>query len=115
MTVKRFTPRKTPYTEMIALPDGEYVRHEDYAALELHNEYLLARLRKQGEQLEAIGAGGVSSQRVTSQRRGEPVAYAVFADNGNIRIWSTEPLEWPEVVPLYAAPQPAESDEWKLA
>src|SRR5690554_3392934 len=26
-------------------------------------------------QLEAIGAGGVSSQRITSQRRGEPVAY----------------------------------------
>lgn len=80
MTVKRFTPRKTPYAEMIALPDGEYVRHEDYEALELHNEYLLARLRKQGEQLDAIGAGGVSRQRVTSQRRGEPVGITSIAD-----------------------------------
>lgn len=68
MTTKRYSPRKTPYTEMIALPDGEYVRHDDYVALELHNEYLLARLRKQGEQLDAIGAGGVDGRRITGGR-----------------------------------------------
>lgn len=46
----------------------------------------------------------------------EPVAYAVFADNGNIRIWSADPtqtetlrLEYGnQVQPLYTAPQPAE-------
>ena len=67
MTTKRYSPRETPYAEMIALPDGEYVRHDDYVALELHNEYLLARLRKQGQQLEAIGAGGVSAQRISGK------------------------------------------------
>lgn len=25
--------------------------------------------------------------------RGEPVAYAVFADNGNIRIWCADPIQ----------------------
>lgn len=32
-----------------------------------HNEYLLARLRKQEQQLEAIGAGGVSAQRISGR------------------------------------------------
>lgn len=80
MTVKRFTPRKTPYAEMIALPDGEYVRHEDYAALELHNEYLLARLRKQGEQLEAIGAGGVPLMGCQRCRQLQGALQAVLDD-----------------------------------
>lgn len=60
MTIERYSPRQTPYTEMHQTPDGEYVRHEDYATVKAHNDYLMARLRKQGEQLEAIGAGGVS-------------------------------------------------------
>lgn len=49
------------------------------------------------------------------QQRGEPVAYAVFADNGNIRIWSREPLDEPGAVPLYARPQPAATaqDSWQ--
>lgn len=46
MTIKRYQPRDTPYCEMDALPDGEYVRYEDYAELLGH--------------VEAIGAGGVS-------------------------------------------------------
>lgn len=45
-----------------------------------------------------------------------PVAYAVFADNGNIRIWSADPIQagilrleyGDQVRPLYTAPQPAE-------
>lgn len=38
----------------------------------------------------------------------EPVAYAAFADNGNIRIWSREPLNVPGCVPLYTAPPAAQ-------
>ncbi|WP_009522290.1 hypothetical protein [Imbroritus primus] len=37
-----------------------------------------------------------------------PVAYAAFADNGNIRIWSREPVDVPGLVPLYAAPVEAQ-------
>lgn len=53
MKINRYTPRKTPYTEMWKAADGEYVRYDDYAALAAHNAYLMARLRKQGEQLAA--------------------------------------------------------------
>lgn len=46
------------------------------------------------------------------KRRGEPVAYAVFANNGNIRIWCADPAQvetlrqqYGEALqPLYAAP-----------
>ncbi|WP_285259210.1 hypothetical protein [Halopseudomonas bauzanensis] len=48
--------------------------------------------------------------------QGEPVAYAVFADNGNIRIWCADPIQaktliqeyGDQVLPLYTAPQPVE-------
>lgn len=48
--------------------------------------------------------------------QGEPVAYAVFADSGNIRIWSSNPVQaetmrqkyGDQIQPLYTAPQPAE-------
>lgn len=47
--------------------------------------------------------------------QGEPVAYAVFAENGNIRIWCADPIQtetlrqqYGEALqPLYAAPPPA--------
>lgn len=47
--------------------------------------------------------------------QGEPVAYAVFAGNGNIRIWCADPIQvetlrqqyGEELQPLYTAPQPA--------
>ena len=35
-----------------------------------------------------------------------PVAYAVFAENGNIRLWSQQPIDTSRAVPLYSAPQP---------
>ena len=39
------------------------------------------------------------------QGEAEPVAWAVFADNGNIRIWGREkPAGFPEAVPLYLSP-----------
>ena len=62
MNVKRFD-FGTRYRGNTGVPDivqkagGEYVRYEDYAELLGH--------------VEAIGAGGVSSQRVTSRRGGE--------------------------------------------
>lgn len=37
----------------------------------------------------------------------EPVAWAVFAENGNIRIWSQKPLQHP-AMPLYTHPSPPE-------
>ena len=50
-------------------------------------------------------------------KQAKPVAYAVFADNGNIRIWSTEKHITEDVGvshPLYTTPQPAhtEQDGW---
>lgn len=46
----------------------------------------------------------------------EPVAYAVFAENGNIRIWKADPIQvetlrleyGDQVRPLYTAPKLAE-------
>ncbi|WP_244757664.1 DUF551 domain-containing protein [Serratia marcescens] len=51
-----------------------------------------------------------------ANREAQPVAYAVFADNGNIRIWSTDKGITENVgvpVPLYTAPPaPAVQDGW---
>lgn len=82
-------------------------------------------------QLEAIGAGGVSgplmgrtfdaADMATASAQGfrdgvtslaasavsEPVAWALFAENGNIRIWSQKPLQHP-AMPLYTHPSPPE-------
>ena len=46
----------------------------------------------------------------------EPVAYAVFSDNGNIRIWCTDPIQaqslrqeyGDQLNALYTSPQPAD-------
>ncbi|WP_136477306.1 hypothetical protein [Pseudomonas sp. DG56-2] len=54
-----------------------------------------------------------SAAALSAQHQGEPVAYAVFADNGNIRIWSTNceavgikvmQEEGKQAVPLYLHP-----------
>jgi len=55
----------------------------------------------------------------------EPVAYAVFTDQGNVLIWSEKPGEYvkavaekhgKQITPLYTTPQPAVPDGWvKLA
>lgn len=66
------------------------------------------RIEELEAQLEAIGAGGVSSQRITSQRRGEPVA---FAKDGNL-FWRGDPVAWREFSgELYLAPQPVDPVE----
>lgn len=44
----------------------------------------------------------------------EPVAYALFADGGDIRLWSKKPLAHPHAVPLYTAPQPAVAAGWVM-
>lgn len=55
----------------------------------------------------AVGAGGVQPLRnTTPDQVQKPVAYAVFAENGNIRLWSQQPVDIPRIVPLYSAPQP---------
>lgn len=55
---------------------------------------------------------------LAANREAQPVAYAVFADNGNIRIWSTDKGITENVgvpVPLYTAPPaPAVPEGWKL-
>ena len=38
----------------------------------------------------------------------EPVAYAMFADNGNIRLWSKARIPHPDAKPLYLHPSPPE-------
>jgi hypothetical protein len=49
----------------------------------------------------------------------QPVAYAVFAENGNIRIWCSDPIQaetlrqqyGDDLRPLYTAPQPAPAQD----
>ena len=72
-----------------------------------------ARITEMEAQLEAIGAGGVSGPLMTPLPGAqEAVAWAMFADNGNIRLWSKKPIPHPDAIPLYAAPQPALSAGW---
>lgn len=66
-----------------------------------------ALMREAADAVDALSANAVQV---------EPVAYAVFSDNGNIQIWCTDPIQadrlrqqYGEALqPLYAAPQPAE-------
>ena len=71
------------------------------------------RITELEAELEATGAGGVSSQRITSQRRGEPVAYFqnVNAMNDQPPLYEqvcASAKDDDDVFPLYATPQPAE-------
>ena len=64
-------------------------------------------IQTQAEELEAVGAGGMQPLRnATPDQVQRPVAYAVFAENGNIRLWSQQPIDTSRAVPLYSAPQP---------
>lgn len=59
---------------------------------------------------------GAAPPDVKESLTAAPVAYAVFAENGNIRIWSADPIQvetlrqeyGDQVQALYAVPQPAE-------
>ncbi|GEM_PF-6300481 len=42
----------------------------------------------------------------------QPVAYALFAENGNIRIWSQQPLEISGLIPLYAVSTAKPAAPW---
>ncbi|WP_314721499.1 DUF551 domain-containing protein [Rahnella variigena] len=49
-----------------------------------------------------------------SAKQAKPVGYAVFAENGNIRIWSTDKHITEDVGvshPLYTTPQPAHTEQ----
>lgn len=78
-----------------------YTEDQVRAAIELYQR----RIEELESQLEAIGAGGVSSQRITSQRGGEPVARV--NDDGFI---VETGLGLAPGTLLYTAPQPAEPD-----
>ena len=67
-----------------------------------------------------VGLGAMTGAAPAEQHQGEPVAYAVFTDNGNIRIWSTNCAavaikvmreEGKQVVPLYAHSAPSATAE----
>jgi hypothetical protein len=70
--------------------------------------------------LPVVGLGPMTGSAPAEQHQGEPVAYAVFTDNGNIRIWSTNCAavaikvmqeEGKQVVPLYAHSAPSATAE----
>lgn len=74
---------------------AEYsVREYARAAIEPYKQ----RIEELEAQLEAVGAGGVSSQRITSQRRGEPYnprkpteeEWRRLTENGR-RAWGNHP------------------------
>ena len=69
---------------------------------------LLDRIAELEAQLEAIGAGGVSALMGAAKAGSEPVAWAIFAEGGNIRLWSKKPLLHPSAQPLYTHPSPTE-------
>ncbi|MBL7091557.1 hypothetical protein [Acidovorax sp.] len=50
---------------------------------------------------KAFQAGFERGWDSAASAAGEPVAYAVFSDNGNIRLWSQQPIDHPDAQPLY--------------
>lgn len=94
-----------------AIDDGhESMTHADalaeIAAIRAENEKLHA-------ELASIGAGGVSGPlmgcaSIAASAGSEPVAYAMFSANGNIRLWSKARIPHPDARPLYLHPSPPE-------
>jgi len=71
-------------------PEGNLTDPEDQAELD--------RIDAMIDRAQAALSGA-------QQGEAEPVAWAVFADNGNIRIWGRDkPEGFPEAVPLYLSP-----------
>lgn len=74
--------------------------------------------------LEAINLGLTKTlvEMTSPAVQGEPAAYAVFAGNGNIRIWCADPVQveslrqqyGESLQPLHAAPQPAEQPTFSV-
>ena len=83
-----------------------------------------ARIEELEAQLEAVGAGGVGPLRKRclhqiSESQAQPVAWAIFAENGHCRMW-TQNKGHADVAAkdtglpltaLYAAPQPAAQEQ----
>lgn len=95
-----------------AMKEGDTALYAAFAGSQL-TDYALAaiepyqqRIEELESQLEAIGAGGVSSQRITSPSRGEPVA-RVNADGFIVETG----LGLAPGTLLYTAPQPAEPEK----
>lgn len=56
---------------------------------------------------EHMGAAA-ALEAIAASAGSEPVAYAMFADNGNIRLWSKARIPHPDAKPLYLHPSPPE-------
>ncbi|MFT8234884.1 hypothetical protein ACLNBI_25525, partial [Pseudomonas guariconensis] len=69
------TENRSSNTEMVSVPRA--------LAERISNICMFTMYKEDWRALSEILA------KPAQQRQGEPVAYAVFTDNGNIRIWST--------------------------
>ncbi len=100
------TENRSSNTEMVSVPRA--------LAERISNICMFTMYKEDWRALSEILA------KPAQQRQGEPVAYAVFTDNGNIRIWSTNCAavaikvmreEGKQVVPLYAHSAPSATGE----
>ena len=73
----------------------------------LTTEQLRAIAEEELDACSTLDAAKLMARELLANREAQPVAWAVFADNGNIRIWSTDKGITENVgvpVPLYTAP-----------
>ncbi|MEB3843479.1 hypothetical protein [Pseudomonas guariconensis] len=93
------TENRSSNTEMVSVPRA--------LAERISNICMFTMYKEDWRALSEILA------KPAEQRQGEPVAYAVFTDNGNIRIWSTKVMqeEGKQLVPLYAHSAPPATAE----
>ncbi|EPM0507155.1 hypothetical protein R4370_001316 [Pseudomonas putida] len=106
------TENRSSNTEMVSVPRKllEIIRSFHWTQQDSTD---LARAKARAELIDLLA-------KPAEQHQGEPVAYAVFTDNGNIRIWSTNCAavaikvmreEGKQVVPLYANSAPSATAE----
>ena len=101
-------------------PDSGFpIAYSHYATYAEYVEALHARIVELEAQIASSGFTAADMATASAQgfRDGvtslaasagsEPVAWALFAENGNIRIWSQKPLQHP-AMPLYTHPSPPE-------
>lgn len=84
--------------------------HNARAAVEADRKHAVDLIARYQEKIRALEVENYALVSELDDRKcgSEPVAWAIFADNGNIRIWARKPMSHPDCVPLYTAPQPAE-------
>jgi hypothetical protein len=115
------TPPSAPVQQSVreAFESHQLGRYQ-YADITRHTDgrYLNAFMESEWETWQAALSASPAGDKV----EGEPVAWAVFADNGNIRLWSAnkstverfaDENEKP-AAPLYTHPQPPRPDSNEL-